>query len=129
MKFTYDNNFPIHQQLVEQISYYIVSGYYKPGDKLPSVRELASMAEVNHNTIQKALNEIESSGLILTNRTSGKFVTEDVNTINSIRTNMLETKVKTFLEDLKQLGIYSAKLEIKKEKEKEIDVYEFNRNS
>ena len=84
MKFKFDNNIPIHQQLVDQISYYIISGYLKPAEKLPSVRELSIMAEVNHNTIQKALFEVESLGLIITNRTSGKFVTEDVEAINVI---------------------------------------------
>lgn len=127
MKFKFDNNIPIHQQLVEQISYYIVSGYLKPAEKLPSVRDIASMAEVNHNTIQKALIEIEDLGLIVTNRTSGKFVTEDVNTINRIRDSILKNKVDIFMKDLENIGIYSARLEIKKEKDKEIDVHEFTR--
>lgn len=127
MKFKFDNNIPIHQQLVEQISYYIVSGYLKPAEKLPSVRDIASMAEVNHNTIQKALIEIEDLGLIVTNRTSGKFVTEDVNTINRIRDSILKDKVDIFMKDLENIGIYSARLEIKKEKDKEIDVHEFTR--
>ena len=125
MKFKFDNNIPIHQQLVDQISYYIISGYLKPAEKLPSVRELSIMAEVNHNTIQKALFEVESLGLIITNRTSGKFVTEDVEAINEIRDNILKKKIASCMKDLEYIGIYSAKLEIKKDEDKEIDVYEF----
>jgi DNA-binding transcriptional regulator YhcF (GntR family) len=127
MKFKFDNNFPIHQQLVDQISNYIISGYLKPGEKLPAVRELALMADVNHNTIQKALFEVESSGLIFTNRTNGKFVTEDLETINNLRDSILKTKISNFMKDLECLGIYSAKLEIKIENKKENDVYEFTK--
>ena len=127
MKFKFNNDIPIHQQLVEQISYYIVSGYLKPADKLPSVRDLAVMAEVNHNTIQKALFEIENTGLIITNRTNGKFVTEDVHIINNIRNKILKDKVASFLNDLENIGVYSVKLEIKKEKDEEVDLHGFTR--
>ncbi|MCK9470786.1 MAG: GntR family transcriptional regulator [Bacilli bacterium] len=127
MKFKFNNDIPIHQQLVEQISYYIVSGYLKPADKLPSVRDLAVMAEVNHNTIQKALFEIENTGLIITNRTNGKFVTEDVYIINNIRNKILNDKVASFLNDLENIGVYSVKLEIKKEKDEEVDLHGFTR--
>lgn len=127
MKFKFNNDIPIHQQLVEQISYYIVSGYLKPADKLPSVRDLAVMAEVNHNTIQKALFEIENTGLIITNRTNGKFVTEDVHIINNIRNKILNDKVASFLNDLENIGVYSVKLEIKKEKDEEVDLHGFTR--
>ena len=127
MKFKFDNNIPIHQQLVDQISYYIISGFLKPAEKLPSVRDIASLAEVNHNTIQKALMEIENLGLIVTNRTNGKFVTEDVNTINRIRDSILKNKIDEFMKDLESIGVCSIRLEIEKEKDKEIDVHEFTR--
>ena len=68
---------PIYTQLLEELKRRIVSGYYKPGEKLMPVRELAQEAKVNPNTMQKALVELEELGLIYTERTNGKFVTED----------------------------------------------------
>ncbi len=77
MNFEFDNNLPIYIQLVEQLKIYIISGRIKPGDRLPSVRDLALQSKVNPNTMQKALTELEDLGLIYTERTNGKFVTTD----------------------------------------------------
>ena len=77
MTWHFDNDRPIYTQLLEQILFLIVSGQYPPGSKLPSVRDLASEASVNPNTMQRALTELERSGLIYSQRTSGRFVTED----------------------------------------------------
>ena len=77
MAWNLDSDRPIYAQLLERIELQIVSGTYGPGDKLPSVRELAAEASVNPNTMQKAFAELERSGLIVTKRTSGRFVTED----------------------------------------------------
>ena len=85
MAWELDSDRPIYAQLVERIQTEIVSGYYPPGGKLPSVRELASVAAVNPNTMQKAFAELERSGLIVTQRTNGRTVTEDVEKINWIR--------------------------------------------
>ena len=71
------NDRPIYVQIVERIQMQIISGVYKPGDKLPSVRELAMEAGVNPNTMQKAFGELERKELIVTIRTSGRVVTED----------------------------------------------------
>ena len=64
MTWQFDNDRPIYTQLLEQILFLIVSGQYPPGSKLPSVRDLASEASVNPNTMQRALTELERSGLI-----------------------------------------------------------------
>lgn len=77
MKFYFDNNIPIYIQLVEQLKIYIISGKIKLGERLPSVRELALQTKVNPNTMQKALVELEKLNLIYTERTNGKFVTND----------------------------------------------------
>ena len=77
MAWNLDSDRPIYAQLLERIQLQIVSGIYGPGDKLPSVRDLAAEASVNPNTMQKAFAELERSGLIETKRTSGRFVTED----------------------------------------------------
>ena len=70
MAWELDADRPIYAQLVERIQREIVSGKYQPGEKLPSVRDLAAVAAVNPNTVQKAFAELERSGLIMTQRTS-----------------------------------------------------------
>lgn len=95
---------PIYAQIVEIIQMQIVSGYYKPGDKLPSVRELAAIACVNPNTMQKAFSELERSGLIITQRTSGRLVTEDINMIKGIQQDLAKAQIKAFFEKMTELG-------------------------
>ena len=82
----------------------IVSGVYHAGDKLPSVRELAADAAVNPNTMQKAFAELERSGLIQTQRTAGRTVTEDKDMIASIKLNLAKEQMETFLTQMKKLG-------------------------
>ncbi|MDK2807468.1 MAG: hypothetical protein PWP24_199 [Clostridiales bacterium] len=98
------NDRPIYLQLMEQISFRIVAGMYQPGAKLPSVRDLAADASVNPNTMQKALVDLERSGLIFTNRTSGRFITEDVSMIQSMKLDLAKEQLQIFLEQLKKLG-------------------------
>ena len=82
----------------------IVSGYYPPGGKLPSVRELAAEAAVNPNTMQKAFAELERNGLIITQRTNGRTVTEDVGMINEIRQRLANEHLEAFFARMKELG-------------------------
>lgn len=105
MNFIFDNDRPIYIQLVEQLKQYIVSGNLRPGERLPSVRELASITKVNPNTMQKALTELEDEQLVYTERTNGKFVTEDVKLIEKIKKELANQKVKKYLEDMEKLGI------------------------
>lgn len=95
---------PIYAQIVEKIQMQIVSDFYKPGAKLPSVRELAAEANVNPNTMQKAFAELERSGLIITQRTSGRLVTEDVAMIKEIQTDLALKQISLFFEKMKELG-------------------------
>lgn len=104
MAWTLDADRPIYTQLVEKIQMDIVSGFYKAGDKIPPVRELATEAAVNPNTMQKALAELERLGLLYTQRTSGRFVTEDEEMINKVKEEMASKHIKVFLENMKQLG-------------------------
>ena len=104
MAWTLSADRPIYAQLVEKIQKDIVSGIYKAGDKIPPVRELATEAAVNPNTMQKALAELERMGLLYTQRTSGRFVTEDGEMINKIKNEMASEQIKVFLENMKQLG-------------------------
>lgn len=104
MAWELDADRPIYAQLVEKIQVQIVSGYYPPGGKLPSVRELAAVAAVNPNTMQKAFAELERSGLIVTQRTNGRTVTEDETLIRSIRSDLAKGHVDLFFNGMKELG-------------------------
>ena len=105
MDYIFDNERPIYVQLVEKIRLEIISGKLKPGERILSVRELAITARVNPNTMQKALSELEDEGLIYTQRTNGKFVTENQELIEKIKKELAEEKVNNYLKDMKNIGI------------------------
>lgn len=104
MKFVFDNDRPIYIQLVEQLRLFILSGKLSEGERLPSVRELAVIAKVNPNTMQKALVELEDDKLIYTERTNGKFVTDDKKLLKKFREELAKEKVITFVDDMKFIG-------------------------
>ena len=104
MTWNLDNNIPIYLQIMERIQRDIISGRYRPGDKLPSVRELAVEAAVNPNTMQKALSELERGGLVYSQRTSGRFITEDLNLIDQLKQQMALDAISGFLKSMRQLG-------------------------
>jgi GntR family transcriptional regulator len=95
---------PIYSQLIEQIELLIVSGIYPAGTKLPSVRDMAGEASVNPNTMQRALAQLESEGLLFSQRTSGRFVTEDVEKIMQTKNGLAMNLIKEFIEDMSNLG-------------------------
>lgn len=104
MSWNLSNDRPIYIQLVEQIKALIISGVYKPGDKIPSVRDLAAEASVNPNTMQKALSELERENLIYTNRTSGKFISEDEAMIQKLKKDIAKNEIEKFLANMSKLG-------------------------
>lgn len=104
MTWTLDSSRPIYAQIVELLQLDIVSGKYKCGDKLPSVRDLAAWAGVNPNTMQKSLSELERSGLVHSERTSGRFITEDKDMIMRVKENLAASHVQDFLEKMRQMG-------------------------
>ena len=95
---------PIYQQLVEKLTEQIVSGQLAAGEKGPPVRELAAQAGVNPNTMQRALAEMEREGLMFTNRTSGRYVTEDREMIGKVREQIAGERITEFLSGMSQLG-------------------------
>jgi DNA-binding transcriptional regulator YhcF (GntR family) len=104
MPWLMDDKRPIYIQIIEEIKLRIITGIYLPGSKIPSVRELASEANVNPNTMQKAFGELELNGLINTQRTSGRTVTENKDLIEEIKKQMAEEEIQIFLDRMKQLG-------------------------
>ena len=97
MDFTFDNNIPIYIQLLDYLKIYLISGVFKAGDKLPSVRDFATTFKVNPNTMQKALTELEDMNLIYTERTNGKFVTTDKKLIEKYKKDFAKEKVNLYL--------------------------------
>jgi DNA-binding transcriptional regulator YhcF (GntR family) len=104
MAWNLDSDRPIFLQIVERIQMDIIAGKYKPGDKLPSVRELASEAAVNPNTMQKAFSELERTGLVYSQRTTGRFITEDTAMIDALKASLAKEKIMEFIEHMKRLG-------------------------
>lgn len=104
MEFVFDNDLPIYIQLVEQIKFFIISGTLAPGERLPSVRELAMQTKVNPNTMQKALGELEQQGLVFTERTNGKFVTNDALLIAGFKREYADAIAKNYLSAMHKLG-------------------------
>ena len=105
MDYIFDNERPIYIQLVEMIRIEIVSGKFKKGQKIPSVRELALIMKVNPNTMQKALVELENEKLIYTERTNGKYVTEDEELIETVKRKLAKEIVNNYLNSMKDIGI------------------------
>jgi GntR family transcriptional regulator len=95
---------PIYTQLIEQIELRICAGIYPQGSKLPSVRDLAQEASVNPNTMQRALAKLEEDGLVCTVRTSGRFVTEDIDMIKRAKSKLALEQVQEFLKKMDELG-------------------------
>ena len=105
MSWSFSNDKPIFQQLVDIITLKIISGEYPAGSKLEAVRELAVVAGVNPNTMQRALSEIVGTGLIFTKRGDGRYVTEDIDKITAVKKAYASGKVRLFIESLKALGL------------------------
>lgn len=105
MRWEFSNDAPIYTQLIQQIKVGIVAGTFPPGERLPSVRDLATEAGVNPNTMQRALAELERDGLVYSQRTAGRFVTEDEIMIQAAKRGLAERHIKTFMEAMLRLGL------------------------
>ena len=108
MEFTFDNNIPIYIQLLEYLKIYLISGVFKSGEKLPSVRDFAATFKVNPNTMQKALAELESMKLIYTERTNGKYVTKNSKLIQKLKDEYAITLAKSYFNGMKRIGLGKA---------------------
>ncbi len=104
MDYRFTDEKPIYAQLVEYFKTEIISGERQPGSRLESVRDLALKAKVNPNTMQKALAEMERIGLVKTERTSGRFVTDDLDLIDQMRREVANSYMRVFVEKMLALG-------------------------
>lgn len=108
MKWHFESDRPIYTQLVELIEQAVATGMYEPGQRLPGVRELASAAGVNPNTMQRALAELETQGLLFTQRTSGRFVTDDAARIAKLREHLATDVTLRYTQKMHTLGYTAA---------------------
>ena len=120
MEWKFRSDLPIYSQLVEQIKLGIVSAKLLPGERLMSVRDMATEAGVNPNTMQRALQELERDGMVYSQRTTGRFVTENMQVIERAKKKLAEEQIRSFLEAMKKLGYqWEEILALLKEKEEE----------
>ncbi len=101
----FTNDRPVYIQIIDEILARIANGVYQPGERIPSVRDLAAEARVNPNTMQRALSEVERTGYIISLRTSGKFVTDNTELINGLRNGQAESVIRKFADELEKMGI------------------------
>lgn len=104
MGWTITDSGPIWVQLHEQLMQRISAGVYPKGSKLPTVRELASEAGVNPNTMQRALAQLETDGLVVTNRTAGRTVTEDGEVLARMCRQLAREQIQTYFDGMERLG-------------------------
>ncbi len=104
MEWQFRNDSPIYTQLTQRLTQAIVAGEFRPGERLPSVRELAVEAGVNPNTVQRALADLERDGLVFSQRTAGRFVTGDVSMIENAKLRLADQCVENFLPEMAKLG-------------------------
>ena len=104
------NDLPIYSQLIWQMKFGIVSGEFQPGERISSVRELAVDAGVNPNTMQRALQELEREGLVYSQRTSGRYVTEDMKMIEDVKLSLADEQIRSFLDSMERLGYHKEEI-------------------
>ena len=100
----YDKSRAIYKQIIEDFQKQLVRGELSPGDKIPSQREYAQKVRVNPNTVQRAYQELERSGMVETIRGQGTFIQADESMISGIRQQMADSILGHFLEEMSSLG-------------------------
>ncbi len=110
MKPNFQHSSPIYLQLSDRIQRQILRGELKPGEKLPSVREMAMFSQVNPNTVQRTYNELERMGIVETRRGQGTFITEDAARLNALRDDLRQKQIATFVEAMEEMGFHSQEI-------------------
>ncbi|WP_367986260.1 GntR family transcriptional regulator [Streptococcus sp. ZY1909104] len=110
MAWKFDNNMPIYIQITNTIKLQIVANQLKPGDKLPTVRDLAEIAGVNPNTVQRALSDLEAEGFVYSVRTTGRYVTDNQELITQTRLHLAQKELENFVNNMLDLGFSQDEL-------------------
>ena len=110
MEWNFKNGIPIYTQIIDEMTMRIASGEYSPGDKLPSVRDLAMDAGVNPNTMQRALAELERRDLVYSERTSGRYVTKDEKILKELHGELARKYFEELGDKLRKLGMDDAEI-------------------
>lgn len=105
MEWNFKNGIPVYTQIIDEMTMRIASGAYSPGEKVPTVRELAVDAGVNPNTMQRALAELERMGLVYSERTSGRFIAKDENVLKNLRDELANKYFEEFTDKLGKIGM------------------------
>jgi len=101
---------PIYQQIIEHVKAVLISGELGPGSRIPPVRELAASFDVNPNTMQKALQELEREGYLYADRTAGRYVTDNKHRLEWLRDESRKTVTEKYVKDMYALGLSKEKL-------------------
>ena len=108
MQWIISNDLPVHNQLVEELKLRIFLNFYRAGEKMPSVRDLSFEAKVNPNTMQKALTKLEEEGYMYTERTSGRYITQDSALIKRLKAVLPHTVTEKYVQAMIDSGIEAA---------------------
>jgi GntR family transcriptional regulator len=103
-RLAFNDKVPIYRQVILQFNQAFVRGEIQPGDRIPSIREIAAFLKVNTNTVQRVYQEMERGMLINSKRGTGYFFTEDTNMIGKTRCNLAAESMRRFVEEMSALG-------------------------
>jgi len=102
---TFDDRMPIYRQIILRFNRAFVRGDIKPGDRIPSIRELSALLRVNTNTIQRVYHEMERDEVISSKRGTGYYLTEDSKMTEKIRRDLTSESVQRFVDEMCALGL------------------------
>lgn len=100
----FDGRYPIYEQIVQELRRSLVKNEIKPGERIPSIRDMAMMLTVNTNTVQRAYQEMERQQLIYSQRGTGYFVMNDDNLVGKVKQDMVASSISQFVEEMSALG-------------------------
>jgi GntR family transcriptional regulator len=101
---SFDDRLPIYRQIILQFNRAFVRGEIKPGERVPSIRELSVRLKVNTNTIQRAYQEMEREEMIASKRGTGYFFSEDAVLIDKTRRALARESLHRFVDEMRALG-------------------------
>ena len=101
----FESTKPIYLQIMDLIKKEIATGKLSPGSQMASVRELAMQYQVNPNTVQRALSELEREGLVKSDRTIGRFINDQNEMVKALKNQMIEEVIGDFIKKTSELNI------------------------